>query len=482
VAEKKSPTHISHAEIKAGVFLTFCLALFVAMLFELGRFGRAWRGRQEISVVFAQVNGLRREAPVFYNGMEIGHVRQIRVLRLTPGELAKLPPFALRDLPNLPLSDLERDTLRSGNPRLESVVNQRVRELIADRTMVLAILDLLHENDTRRFRSDDQYRINGTVTSDSYVCMRTGCGQPLSPNDKKYLLGITGDMYTDLGKSLSQVKDILASLAEIAGGEDTRQTIRGQLGNFEGFTERFEKTTASIQEALPDTWDEIDGRLEKFKGNAKDVEGKLAGMSPAAGDAMDAAQRAILDTRESAATSIDEMREKVAGFRGEAGKLKEQWRKTAADYVDTLPSQLQKAREWPERFTPTIDRIDNFLTRADDQLEKGIDSTRALLHDYTVQATSFEQTTYRLKRWPWSFANKPDEEALAAQDALWRRDLAKRQYVELRGELERLQQNLQSAAPAEQARIARMSELLKDSDRAFIDEKDSGEPRKKGKK
>ena len=40
----------SNAEVKAGVFLAFCLALFVAMLFIYGKVARVMRGRQEIPV------------------------------------------------------------------------------------------------------------------------------------------------------------------------------------------------------------------------------------------------------------------------------------------------------------------------------------------------------------------------------------------------------------------------------------------------
>src|SRR5258706_10884747 len=72
MAERKPLSRFSNAEIKAGVFLTFCMALFIAMLFVLGKFGRVWRGRQEIHVAFARVNAIRPESPVKYNGLEVG--------------------------------------------------------------------------------------------------------------------------------------------------------------------------------------------------------------------------------------------------------------------------------------------------------------------------------------------------------------------------------------------------------------------------
>src|SRR4051812_41150354 len=93
-------SRISNAEIKAGVFLTFCLALFIAMLFVLGKFGRIWRGREEIHVVFTQVNAMRPDTQVLYNGMEIGHVRQIKIVRADEELLGRLPVFGPKELSN----------------------------------------------------------------------------------------------------------------------------------------------------------------------------------------------------------------------------------------------------------------------------------------------------------------------------------------------------------------------------------------------
>jgi ABC-type transporter Mla subunit MlaD len=68
-------TGYSSAEVKAGFFLALCLALFVAMLFIYGKVARAWRGKQEIAVVFTSVTSLRPDAPVRYNGVEVGRVK-----------------------------------------------------------------------------------------------------------------------------------------------------------------------------------------------------------------------------------------------------------------------------------------------------------------------------------------------------------------------------------------------------------------------
>src|SRR5207237_7469767 len=108
-------TGYSNAEVKAGVFLTFCLAMFVAMLFSYGKVASLWRGRQEISVVFTSVTALRPDAPVRYNGVEVGRVREIKILHLDENNVKLLPLLSIRDLDNLPLTDKEQKTLRNPN-------------------------------------------------------------------------------------------------------------------------------------------------------------------------------------------------------------------------------------------------------------------------------------------------------------------------------------------------------------------------------
>ena len=94
-------TGYSNAEVKAGVFLALCFALFVATLFIYGKAARLLRGKQEIDVVFTSVTSLRPDAPVRYNGYEVGRVKEIGILHLSDKNLFQLPNLSVRDLDNL---------------------------------------------------------------------------------------------------------------------------------------------------------------------------------------------------------------------------------------------------------------------------------------------------------------------------------------------------------------------------------------------
>jgi ABC-type transporter Mla subunit MlaD len=460
VTDRKPASRISNAEIKAGVFLTFCLALFVAMLFVLGKFGRTWRGRQEVNIAFTQVNGLRPDAPVLYDGMDVGHVKQIKIMRLNDEALKKLPPFTKRDLPNLPITDPEEEHLQRA---ADDEVDAAVRKLIFDRNMVVLTLDMLSENDTQRFRADDEYRIAGSLIGDSFLEIRTGAGPALSPAHDKYILGVGGDMYTDLGASISQVKDILQSMAEMVGGDAGRKTIQEQLSSFENFTGRMESMSDSMVTKLPGMWDDIDGRLDNAGKMMADVEVRVEKMKPELIENLDSATKAIAELQERTGTSVTDAYHRIANYRKDINEGLAEWKKLAADYRETIPDQVHAAREWSDRFAPTADKIDMFFMRADEQLNKGVDSTRAGLKELADTASSLEEVTYRLKRWPWDMSGRSEENVLRQQMAEWQKDLAKRQYQELRNELDRVKQSLSNS----DARVGRIDQLIRESDTFF---------------
>ena len=464
MAERKGAHRITHAEIKAGVFLTFCLALFVAMLFVLGKFGRSWRERQEVNLVFNHANALREESPVRYNGMDVGHVKKVQIVRLNPAVLAKLPPFARKDLNSLPLTDAEREKLRE---KPDAEIDAAAREMLDDRSMVLLTLDLLAEAETQRYRLDDDYRIAGSVMGDTSIEINSGAGPVLPPKYENYLLGTGGDMYTDLGKSIEQVKDILESMAEMVGGDSNRKTIQEQLAAFENFTGNMESASDSMLTKLPGMWDDIDNRFKSAGETMTDIEKKIEKMKPELIENLSSAEKSIAELRERTATSVTDVHKRIATYRKDLNEGLAEWKKLAADYRESIPEQVHQAREWSDRFSPTVDKIDMFFTRADDSLNKGADSTLSSLRDLGERAGSLEQMTYRMKRWPWKISGGKDENEARMEMAEYQQDLAKKHYEELRAELERVRTGLGGADSGDRARAGRIEELIRESNLFF---------------
>jgi ABC-type transporter Mla subunit MlaD len=465
VAERKPTPRISSNEIKAGVFLTFCFALFIAMLFVLGHFGHSLRGRQLVDVIFSQVNALRPEAPVMYNGMSIGRVQNVAIVRVDAAMLSRFPALGRHDIPNLPLSDSERSKL---NSLPDDQLDAAARAMIQNRTMVLLSLDLLSENDSQRFRVDDEYRIDASMMGDSSVEIRSGTGKAIPPSYKNFIVGVGGDMYTDLGKSLSQVKDILASMAEMAGGDATKRNIQGQLNNFDLFTSNFDEMSAAMVEKLPQTWDSIDTRMVTTKYSLQSFEEQIKSLKPKMDDSLGRAEKAIADLRKNAVESLKGGHDSIVDYRKNALDNIKEFKTSVAEYKDTIPQQIHDAREWSDRFQPTVEKIDNLCSRADDQLDKGIDSLRETLRGYLMTGTELEGATYKIKTWPSSFSHPPDTDEKALYfEVMWQRELARRHYREIRKVLDETRRSLNASGAADQSRLSHIDQILRDSDADF---------------
>ena len=64
-------------------------------------------------------------------------------------------------------------------------------------------------------------------------------------------------------------------------------------------------------------------------------------------------------------------------------------------------------------------------------------------------------------------AGKGTEEVLRAQNADWQKDLARRQYQELRNELERVKQSMAGVGASDRAKVGRIDQLIRESDAFF---------------
>jgi hypothetical protein len=219
----------SSVEVKVGFFVGLCAALFVAMLVTYSKVAPVWRGRQEINVVFADVSSLRPDAPVRYNGVEVGRVKWVRMVHLDKKNMDRLPKLARNDLDNLPLrSEAVKKELREAR---EDDFDGKCRRELKDRTMIELCLEVLQEGDVKRYRLDDKIRIVSTVFGDAAVEIISGSGTVNTSNSGNLVLGVSGDFFSNLAKSMGDVKEILSNVTEVVGTQERR--------SFERATARF---------------------------------------------------------------------------------------------------------------------------------------------------------------------------------------------------------------------------------------------------
>ncbi|MCW8130172.1 MAG: hypothetical protein KIS92_07475, partial [Planctomycetota bacterium] len=69
-------------------------------------------------------------------------------------------------------------------------------------------------------RVDDTVRISATLMGDAGLEIISGSGRPLDPNEEIYLVGHSGDFFSNLARSMDQVKDVLSTVTDVVGAEE----------------------------------------------------------------------------------------------------------------------------------------------------------------------------------------------------------------------------------------------------------------------
>jgi len=251
----------SNVEVKVGFFAAFCGALFIAMLVTYGRLAPIWRGRTEINVVFSDVAGLKKDAPVRYNGVEVGRVKWIRLLHLDEDGLKRLPVLSRQHLENLPL--WPESVARELRKVSDEDFNVMCRRALKDRTMIELGLEVLQEGDAKRYRLDDQIRIVTTVFGDSAIEIISGNGAVNDTGGSQLIIGMSGDFFSNLAKSMGDVKDILSGVTDVVGAEERRSFERAsrRLTTITARMDKIREVSGDRAEATGKKMDALSGHI-----------------------------------------------------------------------------------------------------------------------------------------------------------------------------------------------------------------------------
>jgi ABC-type transporter Mla subunit MlaD len=467
---------VSNAEVKAGLFLTFCLGLLVAMLFIYSRATHHWRGRQDLRVLFTNASMLRLEAAVRYNGLEVGRVRKISILPLDDSALALLPPFTGKDLEDLPLREAEREELR-GVPAAD--FDPEIRRRLQGRLMVELVLEVLAEGDQKRYREDDRIQILSTLMGESVVEITSGSGPPLKPDQARLHLGNASDMYGDLAQSLEQMKNILGSIGEMIGGSDASPMAQ-KVASFDKFTERIESMAGSLGEKLPPAWDVIDKRLDQGHESTAKLVKNIVNRRDEWQKDLETAQGRLEKWRADLNGSLDSGRKQVAEWRRKANEALKTFAQKVRDQKAPLPLRIREAREWTEKIDGRVETITRGMTRFDQELVQGFASVRQALEGLRVSADDWEEKLWFMAHYPEAVLRRPQGLAGLAMNLEWRRALMGRHYRELRRELEAARREFKPADRSDQARAGHIAEILRDMD-AYLLRVQAGETEAAGK-
>jgi hypothetical protein len=305
-------SHYSSTEIKAGMFLAFCLALFVGMVLSYSRLMPMTRTRQEIFVAFDNISAsaaaaLQPDAPVRYNGLEVGRVKWIRVLHLNPENITRLPALTKRDLDNLPIRpETLKQTLRESS---EVDFEPLCREALKNRTMIELCLEVMQDGDARRYRMDDQVRVVSTILGDFAVEIISGSGSINTSQTANLLLGTSGDFFSNLAKSMGDVKTILSNVTDVVGTQERRSFQRAQA-RFGNISQKLDVISEFSNNRTQVTVKRIENLGEGISKTLNESSAMLEGLQPQA-----------QKTADSIANALKGIQEKFSFAQGEAERV-----------------------------------------------------------------------------------------------------------------------------------------------------------------
>jgi len=370
----------SGTEIVAGLFLAFCIGLFVSMLVIYGRVSGFGAARQMLVVYFENIGGLRPDSPVRYNGYEIGRVKYVKSTRITDELLERFGrPFTRADVDNLPLrGDGARKKLLEVP---DAEFDATVRKTILNQTMIEVGLEVQNDDDSQRFRIDDQIRIASTVFGDASVEIASGSGALNSAEKPNVLLGNTGDFFSNLARSMGDVKEILGSVTDVVGTQERRSFERGS-GRISGITSNLEKMaatanrrselTAKRMDLLGDEVKQSMGRLdtvltdvqpqakktgENLKSALKSVQAQFDGVKSEVSDTADEIQRDVKTIRTDLDTAMKTVEPDLQATRENLRAVYDR----ASGLSDRFDAIAAEAGEAAARTEPEIPRITSSL-------------------------------------------------------------------------------------------------------------------------
>lgn len=505
MAEKKKKERYTRAEIKAGVMLTIALIIFIVMLFTYGRFSRLWQGRLELKVLFTSVSQLRPEAPVRFNGVEVGRVKDTIISRLDDEELNLVRPpgerlFTERDLDNLPLQEFERLELKNlarrlreqtifPVPQAKATVHKRgtlpatsvtplalskppgtpaeteagkaapagaakdengkkatgekaageagpkkekknsaggtlkrtltpdeaarkldraCRDKVRGRTMIMLVLEVRGDQEQSNYHMDDQVRINTTLLGDTSVEIVSGHGKILTPDSQCLILGVSGDFFSNLARSVEQVKEILGSVSEVIGPRE-RQSIRRALRRFDPITKNIEEVTVLINKRLPKTWDKLDGLADQAHGDLETVGRTVRDLTPSLRQTLADADAAVLDLRKRIGALADSTGEAVGDLKTRLRPVLNNVRILTDRTKDDVPVLVRNVGDLAKRLQTSADKLDTVLAGTGRLVAESYPDLRRLVVSLRMTAENAEEATALLKRRPWLIYNVPKE-------------------------------------------------------------------------
>jgi ABC-type transporter Mla subunit MlaD len=302
--------------------------------------------RQELNVYFENSGGVVANAPVRFNGYEVGRVKSVRSVRMTAEHLERIGrTLTPGDLDHLPLRTTAARKALVDTPAAE--FHAAALKTIEGQTLVEVTLEVERGGDSRRFRVDDRVRVAATIFGDASVEIASGSGALNTAENPRALLGQSGDFFSALARGMGDVKEILGGVTEIVSADERRGFERA-TSRLSGISSRIEKMTESAGTRS----DATAARFDEVEASARGT--------------VDRADKVFATARESALKTRDGMKDAVKDVKTRADRVRQETSEVSKDIQDDLKTVKADLKSAMETVEPDLQSARTNLRKAYD--------------------------------------------------------------------------------------------------------------------
>jgi hypothetical protein len=388
----RAAAKFTRQESALGLLAVLTLLALMELLARYADAGSLWKRRQNILVVFDNVATLGKDAPVRYNGIEVGRVKALHPVHLDDKTIAeRFRKLERRDLDNLPLrADSERRALKLVP---DDEFDAACKRAISGTTMVELELEVLAENDPIRYREDDEVRIVSSIFGDSAVEIISGSGPIVDSQRRQFILGNSGDFFSNLLKSARKAKEILGGMLDLFGVDERASFNRAQK-RYQPASEQVTKMSQSMSERAKITAKRFDDFTTHGRETLKATKALLEGLRPSAQATADSVQESLKEIKAKVEAAREEARVSMKEISEDAERTRvavlTPWQQ-ARDGLEGLRLPLIDAKDHveraPARFDTAADTAGSMSAQSEADLARFSQSLPKIL--YNLKITGF---------------------------------------------------------------------------------------------
>jgi ABC-type transporter Mla subunit MlaD len=415
--------------LRVGAVVVGCLVVLALLLIRVGNLDDYLKDRRVVEVVFADGKGLPVGAPVLYQGMQIGTVKDIDVL---PASAAVGPGSAEVAAPE------------------------------GGRNWVLMTLDV-ENSDKYPLSYDDEVSIQVPLAmgDPDLRIMPTPAGAAYDGSGNPIVGSSGGDILTAVNEAMDEIGSALGDVF----GKDERDKLKSAIGKAEGLIDNASKSVKTIDETVPTvalaitrvmgraeiTVDQLDKDLKEIAASAKKATDKLGvtienldGVVTSAGPKLDKS----LDKADKILVSGDKLvktlETEVKSVSGNANETLKEAKTLVQESREPLKKTLTEASSAAAESKKALAAATEAVVELRDILAENREKLRVTVSRVEQISGNLRSMSAEVRRQPWRLIRKPSKKEIRSVELATASDQAAVSAEELSTAVARLEAMLKS--------------------------------------